>query len=384
MNLCLVTETFPPEINGVAMTLRNLVEGLCERGHAVSVCRPRQGAEAAAPPTSAWQEHLFRGFSAPGYPQVRLGFPAPFRLRKIWTANRPDVVHIATEGPLGWSALRTARALGIPVSSSFHTNFHQYSQHYGAAWTARPVLGYLRWFHNRAALTLSPTAELNEQLVRDGFTGVRLLARGVNSRVFSPRLRDEGLRRLWGAGPSDCVVIHVSRLAAEKNYPLVIEGWQALRARQPRTRCVMVSDGPLRSRLQRMAPWAHFTGFIDRDALARHYASADLFLYASETETFGNVVTEAMASGLTVVAYRYAAPARYIDSGINGITVPLGNREAWLAAALKTAGDAESLRRMGRAARQTAETISWDTVVERFVEDLRSLLAPNPALTGTR
>lgn len=199
MKLSLVTETYPPEINGVAMTLSHLVEGLAHRGHRVTLHRPRQGKLDTPRTDGLYIEDLTPGVPIPGYSFLRAGLPARGRLLRQWRTARPDLVHIATEGPLGWSALSAADALGLPLSSSFHTNFHAYSRHYGAAFATRPVLAYLRWFHNRTRLTLSPTAELNAELTRDGFANMRLMARGVNTRIFTPAGRDPALRAPGGA-----------------------------------------------------------------------------------------------------------------------------------------------------------------------------------------
>ena len=179
-------------------------------------------------------------------------------------------MHIATEGPLGYAALSAADKLGLPLSSSFHTNFHAYSRHYGFGFLTRPALAYLRHFHNRTQITLSPTVELNDELTRDGFRGMRLLSRGVNTVVFSPSNRDARLRASWGAEANDLVVIHVSRLAAEKNYPLLIEAFEQIRAANACAKFVIASDGPLRRKLQRRHPWIHFTGFLARNDLGRH------------------------------------------------------------------------------------------------------------------
>lgn len=370
MHIELVTETFPPEINGVAMTLSHLVEGLAQRGHRVAVVRPRQGASDRPRTDGLYAEELCPGLPIPGYAFLRLGLPARGRLLRRWRRIRPDLVHIATEGPLGYAALSAAGRLGLPVTSSFHTNFHHYSRHYGAAFLTRPALAYLRHFHNRTQITLSPTAALNAELARDGFRGVRLLARGVNTHVFTPAVRSAELRASWGAGPDDLVVVHVSRLAAEKNYGLLSRAYDAIARANPRARFVIVSDGPLRRRLQRAFPRAHFTGFLPREELARHYASADLFLYPSLTETFGNVVTESMASGLPVVAFNYAAAARYIHHGENGWHVPREDESGFIAAALTLAADPALRRRLGTAARATAETISWDQVIDGLERDL--------------
>lgn len=373
MKIALVTETYPPEINGVAMTLSHLVEGLAHRSHELTVVRPRQSPNDRPSPGKGYVEQLFRGLPIPGYPMLRLGVPARGALVRLWRQERPDLVHIATEGPLGYSALLAARRLGIPISSSFHTNFHSYSQHYGFAFLSRVALGYLRHFHNRTRATLSPTTELNTELARDGFRNLRLLSRGVNTRVFSPAHRSEILRRRYGVGPEDLLVVHVSRLAAEKNYPLLLRGFAAVRRVQPNAKFVIVSDGPMRKKLQRDNPDVQFTGFVSREDLAAHYASADLFLYASLTETFGNVVTEAMASGLPVVAFNYAAAARYIRHLHNGWLVTLADETAFLEGASHVAADGALRAKFGIEARKTAEGISWDHVIDGLERDLLEL-----------
>ncbi len=370
LNLALITETFPPEINGVAMTLSHLVEGLAHRGHRVTVVRPRQGSQDTPRSDGLYDEELCPGLPIPGYAFLRLGLPVRGRLIRQWRTHRPDLVHIATEGPLGYSALSAANRLGLPISSTFHTNFHSYSRHYGAAFLTRPALAYLRHFHNRTRLTLSPTAELNDELSRDGFHNMRLLSRGVNTKVFNPEVRSNDLRASWGAGPKDLVIVHVSRLAAEKNYPLLGQAFQAILAVRPDARLVIASDGPLRRKLQRDLPHAIFTGFLPREELARCYASGDLFLYPSLTETFGNVVTEALASGLPVVAFNYAAAARYIRHGENGWLVPLANTDAFVSSSVAVARDAELRRQFGAAGRETALGIRWDHVIDGLERDL--------------
>ena len=383
VKIALVTETFPPEINGVAMTLSHLVEGLARRGHRVTVIRPRQSQADLPRADGLYDELLCPSVPIPGYSFLRAGLPVRGRLLKAWRADRPELVHIATEGPLGYAALSAADKLGLPLASSFHTNFHSYSKHYGFAFLTRPALAYLRHFHNRTRITLSPTAELNAELTRDGFHGMRLLSRGVNTEVFNPAHRDEALRRSWGASPDDLVVVHVSRLAAEKNYPQLISAFARIRVTQPSARFVIVGDGPLRKKLARAHPWIHFAGFLPRADLARHYASGDLFLYASLTETFGNVVTESMASGLPVLAYDYAAPARYIRNLENGLSVPFGDSSAWDRAADTLAANPSLRRRLGEAARRTAEGISWNHVIDGFERDLREVAGISvPAPTG--
>lgn len=355
------------------MTLSHLVEGLAQRGHHVTVVRPRQGPQDTGRADGLYTEELCPGLPIPGYPFLRLGLPVRGRLFRKWSARRPDLVHIATEGPLGYAALSAATRLGLPISSTFHTNFHSYSRHYGAGFLTRPALAYLRHFHNRTRITLSPTAELNAELTRDGFHNMRLLSRGVNTKVFTPAVRSDDLRATWGAGPGDLVVVHVSRLAAEKNYPLLGRAFQAITAVRPDARLVIASDGPLRRKLKRDFPQAIFTGFLSRPDLARCYASGDLFIYPSLTETFGNVVTEAMASGLPVAAFNYAAAARYIRHGENGWLVPLNNADAFVASSVAIGRDEALRQRLGAAARETALGISWDQVVDGLERDLHEV-----------
>src|SRR5271166_3637649 len=215
-NICIVTETFPPEVNGVALTLSHLVDGLREHGHTVSVIRPRQrkaDATGQAEPSTT----LVRGLPLPGYKGLQFGLPAGQRLRRIWSEHRPDVVYIATEGPLGWSAVCAAEELEIPAFSGFHTNYHSYSRHYRLGWFERLVFRYLFCFHNRTSGTFVPSDDLRVRLQSLGLNNVSFMGRGVDSERFGPQHRCMELRREWGVSPSDLAVLYVGRLAPEKN-----------------------------------------------------------------------------------------------------------------------------------------------------------------------
>lgn len=374
MKLFIVTETFPPEINGVAMTFGRVARELARRGHEVTVCRPRRDDLARPYAHTEFSEVLVRGVPIPGYPLLRLGLPAGGLLRRRWRADRPDLVHVVTEGPLGASAISAARALGIPVTSSFHTNFHAYTSHYGFALLHRTALRWLRHIHNRTVRTFAPTAELCDELRALGFENLQLLSRGVDTAHFSPGHRSDVLRRMWHAEPRDPVVLHVGRMAAEKNYPLLFRAFAAMRAANPRCRFVLVGDGPLRPSLQRAHPECIFPGFIPRPELARHYASADVYIHASLTETFGNVLTEAMASGLAAAAFDYAAAREFMRHEINGLAVPCAAPDELIAAAVRLATDEPLRARLGAAARATLLEQSWDRVILRFESDLLEVI----------
>ena len=365
-HVCVVTETYAPEINGVALTLGHLVEGLRARGHVVSIVRPRQ--RVADPATGPHDPALtlVRGLPLPGYGALRFGLPAGDRLRERWARPRPDVVYVATEGPLGWSALRTARLLGIPVRAGFHTNFHRYARHYRAGWLQHGIARYLRSFHNRTDGTLVPTAELRDHLRAAGFRNLAVLGRGVDGRRFSPARRSAVLRRTWGASESDVVALYVGRVAPEKNVDLAVRAYHAMREIDGRMRLVVVGDGPSRPALQEALPDVCFRGVLTGEPLAEHYASADVFLFPSATETFGNVTLEAMASGLVVVAYDYAAAHAHIEPGRSGVLVPYPDAHAFVEAAVALARSPERRREMRARVRDTVAHLHWDHVVARF------------------
>jgi glycosyltransferase involved in cell wall biosynthesis len=363
-HICVVTETYPPEINGVAFTVARLVDGLRARGHVVSLVRPLQPLVDGPDPDR--DVTVVPSVSVPGYRGVRVGWPAGRTLRERWRERPPHVVYVATEGPLGWSAVGTARRMGIPVFSGFHTNFHGYARHYGAGWLWRLTLCYLRRFHNRTRGTLVASTELRGQLRAAGFENLSVLGRGVDAALFTPRRRSASLRAAWGAAPGDLVVLYVGRVAPEKNVPLAIQAYRGMQRIGASVRCVVVGDGPLRAALEAGHSDVRFCGVQTGEALAAHYASADVFLFPSETETFGNVTLEAMASGLAVVAYDYAAAREHITHGDTGLRVPTGDMRAFIEAAVTLARSPQFGRAMGERARTYAAGLDWASVVERF------------------
>lgn len=366
----IVTETWRPQVNGVANTLGRLCDGLLERGNQLQLVRPAQTGESIGVlDDGALQQLLVSGLPIPGYTQLQFGLPAYRRLLAYWQEQRPDSLYLATEGPLGWSALRAARRLGIPVISGFHTNFQQYIEHYRLGLFARPAAAYLRWFHNQTLTTLSASSTQQHQLSRMGISNSTLLGRGVDCELFHPAHRDAQLRQRWGAQDDDLVVLHVGRLAAEKNLGLLQRSWQHIRqqaAAGTRVHMVVVGDGPQRDALQQSMPDAVFTGALTGAALSAAYASADLFLFPSLTDTFGNVVTEAMASGLAVVAYDTAAAHQHIRDRYSGCLAPPGDEQQFLHNISWLFKDREGLRGVRMHARHRACQLDWSAVIRRF------------------
>src|SRR5258705_2067560 len=295
-----------------------------------------------------------------------MGLPAKQALLRLWSLQRPDVVHVVTEGPLGWSALAAAVKLKIPCCSDFHTNFQSYSKHYGIGWLKKPIVAYLRKFHNKASCTLVPTSAMLEDLEKHGYLNVRVVARGVDTRLFNPAKRSAALRRQWGAKPDQAVALYVGRLAPEKNLPLVMRAYTAMKAARPDMLLVLVGDGPERAALQAAHPDCVFAGMQKGEELATHYASGDVFLFPSTTETFGNVTIESMASGGTGIAYDYAAAAQYIQHGRNGLLADFDNAHEFIALAAALIRDPQRIESFGRRARETAERIEWEAIHNEF------------------
>lgn len=366
LSLAVVTETYPPEINGVARSIARMVEGLVARGHRVRLFRPRQSRGEVAAGGAQFSEVLLPSVPIPAYPGLRMGLPSAIGLLAAWRKDRPDLVHVVTEGPLGLAAVLVARSLGIALSSDFHTNFDYYSRHYGMAWFKGMVAAYLRWFHNLTGETYVPTREMQEHLESRGFKGVEVVSRGVDCNLFSPDRRSEALRARWGVRSDEVVACYVGRVAPEKNLDLLLRVHQALQDSATPSRLLIVGDGPSREGLQIAFPEVIFAGMQKGPALAEHYASADMFVFPSLSETFGNVTLEAMASGLPVVAYDYAAATEAIVDGESGVRIKTGDAESYVSAAVHLASQPELREQIGLAARESAQRFDWEVVNDVF------------------
>ena len=267
-HICIVTETYPPEVNGVAMTLAHLVAGLRTQGHAVSVVRRRRQPSESSSDRGDPKVTVVPGLPLPGYKGVHVGLPAPGLLQGCWTQHRPDVVYVATEGPLGWAAVRAAQRLRIPVLSGFHTNFHSYAKHYRLGWLQPLIFHYLCKFHNHTQGTLVPSVDLRDRLQAVGLHNVSVLGRGVDCQLFTPERRCTALRRTWGVSDHDLAVLYVGRVAPEKNLGLAVAAYRAMQRCNASVKFVVVGDGPLRATMQKAHPDLVFCGVRTGEQLA--------------------------------------------------------------------------------------------------------------------
>ena len=365
LSIGLVTETYAPEVNGVAMTLNRLVNGLGNQGHHITIYRPAQSQNDKPVSQGNISEIPMPGMPIPGYREMHLGFPARSFFMQQWQQQRPHILYVATEGPLGASAIKAAARLAIPVISGFHTNFHTYSNHYHLGWLAPAILAYLRRLHNKTLMTLVPTRALAEELDKRGFNKVEILQRGVDTTLFTPTRRDENLRKEWNANDDSIVCIYVGRIAPEKNIHTAVETVASL-AKHYNIRFVIVGDGPLREKLENSYPDFVFCGTRLGEDLATHYASADILLFPSRTETFGNVVTEAMASGLATVAYNEAAAHEHITNWHNGVLADDKPSQSFTSVTMRLCKQPELIRSIGKNACEYSQKLGWPTIVSRF------------------
>jgi glycosyltransferase involved in cell wall biosynthesis len=269
--------------------------------------------------------------------------------------------------------LRAARRLGIPAATGFHTRFDEYMRDYGAAFLQQTALRWMRRFHNGGQATLVPTQELAGFLQAHGFANVLRLPRAVDTVQFDPDKRDGNLRREWGLGDEGFAAIYIGRIAPEKNLGLAVRAFRELQRTRPTARFVWVGDGPSREQLARDNPDFIFCGVQRGEALARHFASGDLFVFSSHSETFGNVTLEAMASGVPTVAFDYGAARETLRDGVHGAAIADGDDAGFIAACSRIANDDALRRAMGAAARSAVSGLRPEQVAADFDRILQSL-----------
>ncbi|CAN5638730.1 glycosyltransferase family 1 protein [soil metagenome] len=370
MRLAIFTDTYPPHMNGVAAALGRLSHAVRERGGEVRVVTTTD------PRAPAAESEVRRWPSIPfwAYPQLRVSVPQPSRVARELAAWRPTLVHIATPFGVGLAARRAAMALGVPMVTSYHTSFSQYAAFYKLGKLSAPGWSFLRWFHNSGLRTYCPSNAIREELGDRGFRNTRIWGRGVDMSRFGPARRSAAMRTRFGAGPDTVVVAYIGRIAAEKGLAVAAAAMRRLE-NDKSIRFVVVGEGPYERRLRALSPASSlFTGRLSGDALAEAYASADLFVFPSTKDTFGQVLLEAMASGLPVVAAD-AAPTREILSGSAGTLVSPGD-DAILAAEIRRLVKNPAERsRMAAAALRAASGRSWSVVFDELVRDYNIVAA---------
>ncbi len=364
MRIALFSETFIPQRNGVALILGRLVRFLADRGHQVLVATADFGDVARAAPAIPTSVEVVKvpGFKLPRYPDLTMALPFARRVERAVRAFRPDVVHLATEYAMGLTGLRLARRLALPTVASFHTNVPGCLPYYGFGWASELCWDYLRWFHNRAGLTLCPSETNRQILLSRGFANVRVWARGVDTELFAPERRREAVRSRWG--PAQALrLLYVGRLTPEKDLPTLFQAYRKASRLRPHQafQLVLAGDGAYSTRMRHLAPpGVTFVGYVEGETLSEVYAAADVFVFPSRVETLGNVVLEAMASGLPVIGADQGGTLENVRHGLNGLLVPAGDPDRFAEAIVRLADDRALRQRLAQNARAWAEERSWD------------------------
>lgn len=377
MRLALCTDTFTPQVNGVALTLDRLVRAMEARGAAVHV-------ETVAVPEVRAESQVHRAASVPfwAYPELRIAAPSPAMRRRL-ARFRPTLLHAATPFVVGLNGRHVARRTGVPMVSSFHTSFVSYLPHYGLGALDQVAWPFLRWFHNSGVRTFAPTTIIADQLRQHRFQQVRVWGRGVDPQQFSPRHRSSALREQLGLSPECCLLIYVGRLAPEKDIGTLLRAVQRLQGDgMPPVHLALAGDGPAAAQLRAQAPaGTTFMGPLRGAALSAFYASADIFAFPSSTETFGNVVLEAMASGVPVVAPNVGATTELANDR-TARNFPPGDDAALattLAELVRSPVERERLRSAGLV---EAAHRSWDAVWDGLLREYTEVTAAVPMVAA--
>jgi glycosyltransferase involved in cell wall biosynthesis len=377
LRVALVTSSYNYIADGVALTLNRLVAYLQSQGVDVLVVTPVARAAAFA--------HEGEIAAAPSAPlpfrsEYRLAFGLTPALRRRLEAFDPDIVHIATPDLLGRQALTFAQARGVPAVASYHTRYETYLKDYGLKFLEDFVAEWLRRFYGACDEVYAPSASMAEHLMAAGFAdNIRLWARGVDTKRFHPSNRSQAFRARLGIAEGEPVIAFVGRLVREKRLDTLVEVAAALRRAGVDHRVLIVGDGPDRAMLERGLPGAQFTGFLTGDELATAYASADVFLFPSDTESFGNVTLEAMASGLPTVAADATGSRCLVSEGVTGFLAPAGEAAAFVEPLAALAGDASMRQAMGQAARARSLEFSWDAAMSGLLDRYEALAQPRRA-----
>ena len=383
LRIAIVTETWPPEINGVALSMMQLCQGLQRLGHKILLVRPVQ--KEACTEFNPEQECLVMSQPIPKYPSVQFGWPQYLKVSKAFEQFAPDVVHIVTEGPLGLIALQAAKSKKIAVSSGFHSAFQDFSRFFDLAFLVKPIQRYLTWFHNSTDVTCVPSQYTEQALRGFGVTcPLVVVGRGVDTVRFSPKHRSQRLRQQWGVDADTRVMLYVGRLSPEKEVDVLIKSFHALQVQQGvNIKFVIVGDGPDRIRLSKMTTSKDviFMGSLGGHELATAYASADVFTFASQADTFGNVVLEAIASGLPVIAYDYVCAHQHVKHNITGWLSPLGHTTDLIQSICRLPA-LPQLRQMGLLASESVQHSSWQFPVQQLEQALYQVVKETP-MTST-
>ncbi len=379
LRVAIFTGNYNHIADGVSLTLNRLVAYLIKHDIPVIIFGPT-----TEKPAIAHKGELVPvpSLPLPGRPEYRVSVGFPEDVQQRLREFKPTLVHIATPDLLGFRAMRFAQANDIQIVASYHTHFTSYLSYYNMDMLEMLGWKYLKWFYDQCKHIYVPTASMADELHAHGIThGLRIWSRGVDSDLFSPDKKDMDWRRSLGIDDSNILVSFVSRLVWEKDLQTVVDSMKHVFEKGNNIKALIVGDGPARKEMEHMLKDAFFTGFLKGEDLARAYASSDVFFYPSDTETFGNVTLEAMASGVPSVVADATGSRSLVESGVNGLVVPPKKTKEFASAIIKLAKDKDLRCKMAETARQKSLAYSWGNIMAGLVQNYREALAePRPEL----
>ncbi|CAG9622440.1 glycosyltransferase family 4 protein [Sutcliffiella rhizosphaerae] len=371
MKIAIFTDTFAPDVNGVARTLQRFTKHLEKNNMEYKVFAPE------TPGKDLFSSQIHRFMSLPFflYPDCRLAFPNMISVKAQLLAFKPDIIHIATPFNIGLCGLHFAKKLGIPVVGSYHTDFDKYLEYYDLQFLSKILWRYMHWFHRSMRKIFVPSTATQEHLRKHGFTNTSIWPRGVDCAVFQPDFSPKKLKQKYHI-KEKYLLTYVGRLAPEKDVALL----PRIQASLPEfiknnVHWLLVGDGPFKQELSNLTTKnMTFTGFLSGNGLAEVYAASDLFVFPSATETFGNVVLESLASGTPVIAANAGGVKTIVQQGITGYLCPEKNPHAFASSVTSLLLDKEKREEMAIAAREYALKQSWDAIFNRLLEDYQHAL----------
>lgn len=373
MKIALFTDTYKPQINGVSNTVERMIEYFQGHGIEYQIFAPKYGNE-----KDTEHFHYSKSISFWFYKDCRISFPNIFKIIKILRSFQPDIIHVMSEYPMGIAGIIAGKLLGIPIVSSYTTHIANYTQYVKLSLLKPLVLSYFQYFHSKSKRVLVPSYDAIRYLNHNGIKHTRLFTRGIDTKRFHPKHRDHQLRREWNA-EGKIVFLYVGRISAEKNLSVLINAYGAIKKYYPdQVGLVMVGDGPLLEYCKKNLPQdTVFTGFLTGDSLAKAYASADVFVFPSSSETLGNVVLEAMASGLCVIGSNEGGVGELIKNYDNGISFDSKYAHILSDLMLKVMDRPELREYLRTGGRNFAKDRSWLSIFDALMFEYRVVIKEN-------
>lgn len=364
MKIAIFTDTFYPDINGVARTLKRFSNYLDAQHISFKIFAP----DLESGEYVSSHVHRFKSLSFFLYPECRLAFPNLLHIKAELQKFEPDLIHVATPFNIGLCGVYFAKKLNIPLVGSYHTDFDHYLHYYDLQFLSKILWKYMNWFHRSCEKLFVPSNETLEQLKQHGFTNLEIWPRGVECQVFHPFYDKKAVRKQYAVSKK-YLLTYVGRLAPEKDVRTLLAVAKSLPPElNENIHWLVIGGGPLREELEKEAPInMRFTGYLKEDQLAEVYSASDLFVFPSPTETFGNVVLEALASGTPVIGANAGGVKNIIKPGINGYLCKPGHIQEFAEVIVKLLSNDGLRKQMGWEGRNYALTQKWDKIFEKLL-----------------